>query len=41
MSKRKVVLNFPPHLIGQPITYRLIVDYNLIVNILQAPHYSQ
>jgi ferredoxin len=36
MSKRKVVLNFPPHLIDQPITYRLMRDYNLIVNILRA-----
>ena len=36
MSKRKVVLSFPPHLIDQPITYRLIRDYNLIVNILRA-----
>ncbi len=36
MSKRKVVLNFPPHLIDQPITYRLIRDYDLTVNILRA-----
>lgn len=36
MSKRKVVLNFPPQLIGQPITYGLIRDYNLVVNILRA-----
>ena len=41
MSKRKVVLSFPPHLIDQPITYRLIRDYNLIVNILQGAYYSQ
>ncbi len=32
----KVVLNFPPHLIEQPITYRLIKDFGLVVNILQA-----
>jgi L-aspartate semialdehyde sulfurtransferase ferredoxin len=36
MSKRKVVLNFPPQLIDQPITYRLIRDYGLVVNILRA-----
>ena len=36
MSKRKVVLSFPPQLIDQPITYRLIRDYNLVVNILRA-----
>lgn len=33
---KKVVLHFPPHLIEQPITYRLIKDYGLMVNILQA-----
>jgi len=36
MSKKKVVLNIPPHLIDQPITYRLITDYGLVVNILRA-----
>ena len=36
MSKKKVVLNFPPHLIDQPITYRLVKDYDLMVNILRA-----
>jgi Fe-S-cluster-containing dehydrogenase component len=32
----KIVLHFPPHLIEQPITYRLIRDFGLMVNILQA-----
>jgi ferredoxin len=36
MSKKKVVLNFPPHLIDQPITYRLIAEKGLKVNILRA-----
>ena len=36
MPKKKLVLNFPPHLIGQAITYRLITDYGLVVNILRA-----
>jgi ferredoxin len=36
MPKKKVILNFPPHLIDQPITYRLIHDYGLVVNILRA-----
>jgi Fe-S-cluster-containing dehydrogenase component len=36
MPKKKVVLNFPPHLIDQPITYRLVKDYDLMVNILRA-----
>jgi len=36
MPKKKVVLNFAPHLIDQPITYRLTGDYGLVVNILRA-----
>jgi Fe-S-cluster-containing dehydrogenase component len=36
MAKKKVVLNFPPHLIDQPITYRLIAEQGLKVNILRA-----
>lgn len=36
MSKKKVVLNIPPHLIDQPITYRLITEQGLRVNILRA-----
>ncbi len=36
MPKKKVVLNFPPHLIDQPITYRLIKEHDLEVNILRA-----
>ena len=28
MPKKKVVLNFPPHLIDQPITYKLIMDHD-------------
>ena len=36
MSKKKVVLNFPPHLIDQPITYRLIAEQGVRVNILRA-----
>ncbi|MBM4283996.1 MAG: 4Fe-4S dicluster domain-containing protein [Deltaproteobacteria bacterium] len=33
---KKLVLHFPPHLIDQPITYRLIKDFGLVVNILRA-----
>ena len=36
MSKKKVVLNFPSHLIDQPIIYRLIAEQGLKVNILRA-----
>lgn len=34
--RRRLVLGFPPHLVEQPITYRLIRDYGLVVNILRA-----
>ncbi|MFH1459091.1 MAG: 4Fe-4S binding protein [Candidatus Omnitrophota bacterium] len=36
MEKKRVVLTFPHDLLGKPITYHLIKDYNLIVNILKA-----
>lgn len=36
MAKKKVVLNFPPHLIDQPVTYRLITEQGVRVNILRA-----
>jgi Fe-S-cluster-containing dehydrogenase component len=36
MSKKKVVLNFPPHLLDQPIIYRLIAEQGVRVNILRA-----
>jgi ferredoxin len=34
--KRKFVLTFPPKIVTQPITYRLVKDFDLIVNILRA-----
>ncbi len=36
MPKRKVVLTFPDHLTDQPLTYRLVKDYDLEINILKA-----
>ena len=36
MAKRTLVLRFPPHLINEPITYRLVKDYDLAINILSA-----
>ncbi len=36
MSADKLVLDFPPHLIDQPITYRLITEQGVVVNILRA-----
>ncbi len=34
--KKRVVLTFPPDLSEQPITYHLVKDYDLILNILKA-----
>ncbi len=36
MATTKVVLRFPPDLADQPITYRLIKEYDLMVNILRG-----
>lgn len=32
----KVMLRFPPDLTGEPVTYKLIKDYDIIFNILHA-----
>jgi len=36
MPKKRIVLTFPNRLVDQPITYHLIRDHNLMVNILRA-----
>ncbi len=36
MSKKRVVLTFPPDLAEVPITYHLVKDYDLTLNILKA-----
>jgi ferredoxin len=36
MATKRLVLNFPAHLIDQPVTYQLIKKYDLMVNILRA-----
>jgi len=36
MPKRKVVLTFPDKLTEKPLTYHLVKDYNLAINILKA-----
>ncbi len=36
MEKKRLVLTFPPKLVNQPITYRLIKDFDLVINILKA-----
>jgi L-aspartate semialdehyde sulfurtransferase ferredoxin len=36
MVKKRVVLSFPPHLVDQSVTYRLIKEFDLMINILRA-----
>jgi ferredoxin len=36
MKKTRVVFTFPPSKVEEPVTYRLIKDYDLMVNILRA-----
>ena len=36
MVSKRIVLTFPHKLLDQPIAYKLVKDYNLMFNILQA-----
>ena len=36
MKKQRLVLTFPSSLVGEPITYRLVKDYDVVINILKA-----
>jgi ferredoxin len=36
MTKRKLLLTFPNNLVGKPITYHLVKNYDLELNILRA-----
>lgn len=36
MVKKRYVLTFPHNLLDRPITYHLIKDYDLVINILRA-----
>jgi L-aspartate semialdehyde sulfurtransferase ferredoxin len=36
MAKKRLILNFPPHMVDQPVTYQLVKKYDLMVNILRA-----
>lgn len=36
MVKKRVVLSFPPHMIDQAVTYKLIKEFDLMINILRA-----
>ena len=36
MTTKRIVLTFPPTLVGQPITTHLVKEYDLMLNILRA-----
>jgi NAD-dependent dihydropyrimidine dehydrogenase PreA subunit len=36
MTKRKFLLNFSPAIVKEPITFRLVKDHDLMLNILRA-----
>jgi len=36
MQKRRVVFNYPPHVVEQPVISKLVKDFDLTVNILRA-----
>jgi ferredoxin len=36
MAKKRIVLIFPPNLTDQPLTYHLVKDFDLSINILKA-----
>jgi len=36
MASQKLVLTFPPRTVREPITYHLVKDHNLMVNIMRA-----
>ncbi len=36
MAARKIVFRFPPEAVEEPLTFRLVKDFNLMVNILRA-----
>jgi ferredoxin len=36
MVKKKIVITFPHQLVEKPITYHLVKDYDLVVNIMKA-----
>lgn len=36
MSRIRVRLTFPPHLIQEPILYRLVKDFDIVINVRRA-----
>lgn len=35
-TKRRLILSFPAHRIEEPVTYQLVKEYNILINILNA-----
>lgn len=36
MTRMRLRLTFPPHLIQEPIVYRLVKDFDIVINIRRA-----
>ncbi|MEI6501710.1 MAG: NIL domain-containing protein, partial [Armatimonadota bacterium] len=36
MATKRVVFKFPKNLVEQPITYRLVKDFDIVFNIMRA-----
>jgi hypothetical protein len=36
MARRRVRFTFPPHLVQDPVIYRLVKDFDIVVNIRRA-----
>ena len=36
MPSRRLILNYPPDVVQEPVTYQLVKDYDLKINILKA-----
>jgi len=36
MAKRRVMFTFPPELIGEPVIYKLGINFNVVTNIRRA-----
>lgn len=36
MPSRRLILNYPPDVVQEPVTYQLVRDYDLKINILKA-----
>jgi len=36
MTRKKMILTFPPHVVGQPVAYHLVKDYDIRINIVKG-----